>query len=281
MVDSAKISFDTCSNDGHKKANAILEELAAMLVRASLLNTLQAGKAVDERSLIQYHVVGAHILSSINTLASILTLTKGVSVQVREAVALSRGFYETCLMGSFCALDDGTRASRSELYAIYKTFRRQTVYADLGPFSVKVSHSPRLDRKHPKVKEALEMFGGSSGVRQCFTDSREDMISTITAVDRAAGSLFKGVEGMIFDLSSEIIHGSYYGWQTFHRGILSPQDDQNNLMSHYETVFFSICLSAAAFGRSLSLRMLPLEYFKSIEAFVIGSLEKYAEGFKE
>lgn len=270
----SKIRFDTFTNSDHRRDHSALNDLAIKLNRASLLISLYGFKhAVDEKKM-QHRVVGSHVLSAINSIASILSLTERLSVQVREAVLLSRGVYETLLVGAFCSIDGGARANRAMLHSIYKTVRSQTQHAALGPVQVKVSRTPRIDRSHPKAIEAMKLFGGSSNIRPCFPENRAEMISAVADKDKSAAVLFSGVEAMIYDLGSEIAHGSYYAWDAFN----APAKGQlERLQAHYQTAHYTVFLSTAAFCRSIGASMMPSSFFRDIENFAIDILKVHVQ----
>ncbi|MBU2961976.1 hypothetical protein KO516_14390 [Citreicella sp. C3M06] len=265
-----KISFETFTNSQHQRDHAALNELALKLNRASLLISLHGYESCCEELKTQHRVVGSHVLSAINSISSILSLTENISVQVRESVLLSRGVYETFLLGAFCSIDSGARANRAALHSIYKTVRSQTQHAALGDVQVNISKSQRIDRKHPKVIEAMNMFGGSKNVRPCFLETRAEMISAISAKDRTSGILFAGVEAMIYDIGSEIVHGSYYAWDAFN----APSEGQlERLQGHYQNAHYAVFLSTAAFCRSVRARMLPSDFFEDLERFAMDALK--------
>lgn len=268
-----KIGFDTFTNSDHLRDHSALNELALKLGRASVLISLYGFRHTCDERKKQHRVVGSHVLSAINSISSILTLTEKLSVQVREAVLLSRGVYETMLVGAFCSIDNGAHANRAILHSIYKTVRSQTQHAIFGPVQVKVSRTPRIDRNHPKIIEAMKLFGGSSHMRPCFPQTRADMISAIAGKDETAGILFSGAEAMIYDLGSEIVHGSYYAWDTFNA---SHQGQLERLQGHYRTAHYAVFLSTAALCRSIRAHMIPSDFFEDLEQFAIDTLEVYA-----
>lgn len=277
MSDVPELTLKHFTTPEHKVADEALRQLAVKLNRASVLIVLKSMEIPKTRSTIQSRVVCSHILSAVNTLSSILRLTETLSLQVREAVALARAFYETCLVGSFCSIDGGDRANRAELYSIYKTFKTQTKHHELGSLHVRISRSPRLDRAHPKVKEALALFDGTSRIRPCFVESRDDMIAAISAFSPHAGIMFRGAEGMIFELSSEIIHGSYHGFELFHSLQNRKVEAEQNMMAHYEAVFFTLCFSIAAFAKVLNQHFYPSPFFQDLEKQALDALKPFAE----
>lgn len=270
---SANISVDTFESSDHVRDHNDLKELASKLNRASVLISLYGYRSACEKRKNQHHVVGSHALSAINSLSSILRLTDKLSVQVREALLLSRGAYETLLLGAFCSMDNGARANRAMLHAIYKNVRMQTQHATLGKFQISVAKTPRINRKHPRVIEAMKLFGGSSNTRPCFSETRAQMINAIADIDQSAGILFSGVEAMIYDIGSEIVHGSYYAWDTFNA---PAGGEAKRLQMHYHTAHYALFLSAAAFCRSINSSLIPSDFFEDLERFALNKLEARA-----
>lgn len=140
---------------------------------------------------------------------------------------------------------------------------------------MKVAYAQRLSRQHPIVKKALEEFSGGSGIRPCFSETREEMTAEISARDKTAGAFFSGVEAMIHDVSSEIIHGSFHGYEMFSVLQNRETDEVKNLMSHYEAVFISVCLSTAAFARVMEQSILPSKPVKDLEAGALDALTPF------
>ena len=102
------------------------------------------------------------------------------------------------------------------------------------------------------------------------------MISDIGSKSATAGLLFAGVEGMIHDISSEIIHGSYYGYEQFNGPNLDHEDEVKNLMAKYEAIFFSICLSTAAFAKVLQATLISSEFVADLEKTCMDALLPFA-----
>jgi hypothetical protein len=101
------------------------------------------------------------------------------------------------------------------------------------------------------------------------------MIEAVTKTDSSAGLFFSGVEGMVYDLSSEIIHGSLYGYEDFN-GILAQETHaSDHLMSHFETVLFSACLSSAALARLLATSMAPIPEMEAVEKQAFWALRQF------
>lgn len=266
------LRLDQYETGEHQAAFAELQRFSAELNRASVSLILASTEQENERARTQYRVVSAQLLSAVNTLASILVLSKSLSLHLKDSIALARVFYETCLSAAFTALDDGDRAKRAQLYSVYKTFRGQTDVQSAGLHLLKVERGTRLKRDDPIVKEALDLFQNGSSPRPCFYESRSEMMNEITEVDSTSGLYFGGVEGMIFDLSSEIIHGSYFGFELFNGLYNREIKTVENFQRHFESVAFSIWLSAAALTRVLSKKLAPTGEMQQIESLALHGL---------
>ena|GEM_PF-6189418 len=272
---SDRLRVDQYDTDETRATSEELERFSGELNKAAVSLILASLDHKNENNRSQYRVVSAQLLSAINTLGSILELSKMLSLHLKDSIALARIFYETCLTAAFIALDDGERAERAELYSVYKTFRSQTEVQKAGLHMLKVERSPRLRRDDPRVKEALAMFSNGKSSRVCFPETRDDMMNAIIAVDSTSGLYFGGIEGMIFDVSSEIIHGSYHGYALFH-GLRNREENiVDNLQAHFESVAFTIWLSSSGLARMLGKKMAPTKEMQTIESLALTGLLPY------
>lgn len=269
-----KIRLDQYEKDEHSVAVSDLHNLAYSLNQANVSMILMGASLKEDLRKNQFRVVSAQLISAIGTLHAILRLTEKLSLNVREAIALSRVYYETCLVATFTALDSGDRAERAAHYSAYKAFHSQTKVQKAGLQLLKVDRHPRIPRKDAQVQAALEMFSDKRTDR-CFNESRADMIAEISENDAGAGLFFSGVEGMIFDLSSEIIHGSLYGYEDFNGIFARPIDAADHLMSHFESVMFSVCFSSAALARVLNGGMARTPEIARIEKQAFSALKQF------
>lgn len=273
-LDMDRIRLDQYEKDEHSVAVGELHNLAYSLNQANVLMILKGASLKENLRKNQYRVVSAQLISSIGTLHAILRLTETLSLNVREAIALSRVYYETCLVAAFTALDNGCRAERAAHYSIYKAFHSQTKVQKAGLQLLKVDRSPRIPRNDAQVQAALQMFSDKRSDR-CFDENRAEMIAEIAKHDVSAGLFFSGVEGMIFDLSSEIIHGSLYGYEDFNGIFVQPKHAADHFMSHFESVLFSVCLSSAAIARVLTGGMAPTPEMEGVEKLAFSALRQF------
>lgn len=272
---SQQVFVEQFETPKHSREHESLQALSLSLHRANIALILVGAEEVSEEQKQLVRVASAHVLSGVNTLVSILSLTEKLSLKVKEAVALTRVLYETSLVAAFTCVGGPERARRAELYSIYKTFRNQTKAQQAGSLVLRVSRVPRLSRKDPQVVAALEMFGGSSGIRPCFVESRSDMLEQVATFDPRAGLFFGGVEGMIHDVSSEIIHGSFHGYALFDSLHNGKREMIENLSAHHEMVFFAVNLSIAALSRVLGSIFDTQESMKDIEHSCVSSFMPY------
>lgn len=264
--------FDTPK---HSMEHEALQAISLSLHRANVVLILVGATEASEERKQLIRVASTHLLSGVNTLVSILSLTKKLSLKVKEAIALTRVLYETLLVAAFTCVGGPERARRAELYSVYKTFRNQTQAQQVGGFVLRVFRASRLSRKDPQVAAALELFGGSSGIRPCFVESRAEMLEDVAAFDATAGLFFGGVEGMIHDVSSEIIHGSFHGYALFDSLHNGKREMIENLSAHHEMVFFAINLSIAALSRVLGKAFDTQDAMTDIEHSCVSSFMPY------
>lgn len=269
-----RIKLDQHQKPEHTLAISELQKLAYRLNQANVSMILMGSVEQNFSRKNQYRVITAQLLSAIGTLHAILRLTEALSLNVREAIALSRIFYETCLVATFTAIDKGHRAERATNYSIYKTFRSQTKAQRAGLHLLRIERHPKIPRRDSTVQAAIKMFENQRN-GPCFSESREQMIEEISIVDSVAGLHFGGVEGMIFELSSEIIHGSLYGYEDFNNTSSQPGSAADHFMSHFESVHFSICLSSIAISRVLRKELAPTPQMQRVEKDAFSALKQF------
>jgi len=272
---SQQVFLEEFETPKHAEEHAALKEISLKLHRANVALILMGATETDSEQKQLVRVASTHLLSGVNTLVSILSLTEKLSLKVKEAIALSRVFYETSLVAAFTCVGGPALARRAELYSVYKAFRNQTQVQQAGGFVFRISNGARLSRKDPQVVAALKEFGGSSGIRPCFKERRSDMLEQVTAFDTRAGLLFGGVEGMIHDVSSEIIHGSHHGYALFSSLHNGKREMVENLSAHHEMVLFAVSLSVAGLSRVLGGTFDFGEVMGDLETSCISTLMPY------
>ena len=194
----------------------------------------------------QLKVVSAGLMSAFATLNSISTLLRGPSNQVRDALILARSYYEMGVNIAFLSGDLGERSKRAEQYAVMRAFQSQKVFRRLGMSSAVFDNDRGLTRSMPVVKEALDAFKSTGGSAQKtgYRESRSEMLETICDEIPIAGIFLVSVEQQIYELTSELAHGSFFGLLEVYSG-----GDFGNVEAwkeNAELVHFAAVLSSAA-----------------------------------
>lgn len=227
-----------------KKVSGLLNRLNVYLIINSQLP--------DHREkATQFRIVSAALISAGVSLTSILKLNSQLSMQVRDALVLSRVFYETLLNCAFICGDSGERANRAEAYAILRAYQSQRKYRKIGQTSALFENDRGLTKSDPRVAEAMKMFRKQNGKleKTCFQESRDEIISKILSEVPHAGVFLSAIEGMMYDLSSELAHGSYFGFLESSGG--GKLDDATVLEGHAELVGYTVLFSASSAAHAI------------------------------
>ena len=200
----------------------------------------------------QSRVFTGLILSACTTGANISRLIDPLSTTSKDCLPLARTFYETCLQAGLCLTDEGEISDRINYYTLYKSFKTQVKPYKLGTVTGKIVHPTRLTREHPDIKKALSIFepdGRSNRIRPCFTFSRSDMIEKISSFCPLAGILLSGSEQMNWDISSEIAHGSFFGFEVSGGNSPLSSPDTHPIETFAQTATYVVMLCCDAVGR--------------------------------
>jgi len=225
---------------------------------SSLLNRLNFFMVVSSQSpewndrTSQIKVAAAAVISAGITLLSILKLNKKLSLQVRDALILSRVFYETSLNCCFTCADNGERAKRAESYAIVQAYQSQKKFRRIGSTTALFENDRGILKSDPRVAEAMKEFRKQNGKfeKNCFRENRDEMIAMITQEIPHAGIFLSAVEGMLFDISSELAHGSYFGF--LESPIRGQCSNVEALEGDAELVGFTVLLSASSIAYAVA-----------------------------
>ncbi|WP_417427645.1 hypothetical protein [Kiloniella sp.] len=102
------------------------------------------------------------------------------------------------------------------------------------------------------------------------------MIIDLNSKTPTAGVMFSGVEGVIYDISSEIVHGSYYSYDLFNKIQNCGMDQKDNIIAHYDSVYISICCSVAGFCRVMNETICPTDQIKALSEFALDAVKPLA-----
>lgn len=202
---------------------AILEELRAViqaqqeLLRLSLW-VMSQGPATfqghEVRCVLQQDQVRAACATSMGAGQSVNTILKGsnaVGIPVRDLYPIARGVVEGFINAAFFVtqpVEVSQRAMRHKDYAAWKHMNR--VIGD-GDFAFKLSTVP--DQKAEVARRFPEFAGkGQDSWSKLKAPAKINHIGKVVA--RSGGALL-GAYGLVFAVSSEIVHGSVYGMSYF------------------------------------------------------------------
>jgi len=262
--------FDTSRTDGNQ-ANILgcvaaeCEELSRLLnglkLRLVAMHYAEQLRARDK----QLMVVSAGLISSFVSLNSISALLRGPSMQVRDALILARTFYEGAVNVAFLLGDMGERSKRAEQYAILKTFQSQKVFRRLGMSSAVFINDRGLARADPIVEEALEAFKSPLGEahKSGRRESRKEMLNVICEEMPLAGTYLLSVEQQVYELTSELTHGSFFGFMEVNSGGDFANGD--GLAGNAELVRFAVILSSTAMATAVRSTFGSCEYCDRLE----------------
>ncbi len=198
----------------------------------------------------QKKIASGLVLSACATGDNISRLLQPLSMASKDSLPLARTFYESCLQAAYCLTDHGELSNKVRLYSVYKAFKTQTKFFKLGKEQGLIKHPIQFDRSHPVVQTAIEEFepDGGKKPRRCFSESRQEMIAAISKVSPAAAILLEGVELMGWDISSEIAHGSYFGFELANGGLTGTRgkEEQFEALSQSATNIIILCSDALA-----------------------------------
>lgn len=239
-------------NGGGDTAIALGRVVAQCEKLTQLLNRLESRLIAEHHARRhqtreqQLKVVSAGLISASATLNSISNLLRGPPNQVRDALILARSFYEIGVNIAFLSGDLGERSKRAEQYAVMKAFQSQKVFRRLGMSSAVFDNDRGLARSDPFVKEALDAIKGSGGnARKAgYRKSRSEMLETICEEIPIAGIFLVSVEQQIYELTSELAHGSFFGFLEVYSG--GDFGSVEGLAVNAELVQFAAILSSAA-----------------------------------
>ncbi|MEM5502132.1 hypothetical protein WNY59_11070 [Ahrensia kielensis] len=102
------------------------------------------------------------------------------------------------------------------------------------------------------------------------------MIIDLNSKAPTAGIMFSGVEGVIYDISSEIIHGSYYSFDLFNKIQNGGTDHKDNIIAHYDSVYISICCSIAGFCSVINETICPADQIKALSELALDAVKPLA-----
>lgn len=155
------------------------------------------------------------------SLETLLRMTKLRGIPVRDAYPIARSAIESYVNASYLLAESDEVAARAIRYVSFASWRHHNRKFGSGEFSIEVRSDP--DPSATLVNEYPEFNGKGKGVWTAL-----DVPSRIRRVGElagdGAGSRMLAAYGLIYSLSSEIIHGSPFGASYFYSAHLNGEN---------------------------------------------------------
>jgi len=147
------------------------------------------------------------------SLETLLRLAKLRGIPVRDAYSIARSVLESFVNASYLLAESDEVAQRAIRYVSYASWRHNNRRFGSGAFSIEVRTDP--DPTATLAQEFAEFSGkGNGSWTNLDVPSRIRRVGEI--VGGSAGSRLLAAYGLIYSLSSEVIHGSPFGVSYFY-----------------------------------------------------------------
>jgi hypothetical protein len=144
---------------------------------------------------------------------TLLRMAKLRGIPVRDAYPIARSAIESFVNASFLAAESDQISARAARYVGYASWRHHNRKFGSGEFAIEVRSDP--DAAATLAQQFPEFSGKGKGVWTTLdVPSRIRRVGEIAG--RRAGSRLLAAYGLIYSLSSEILHGSPFGASYFY-----------------------------------------------------------------
>lgn len=175
------------------------------------------------------------------SLETLLRMAKVRGIPVRDAYPIARSAIESFVNASYLLAESDDVAARAIRYIDFASWRHQNRKFGSGEFSIEVRSDP-----NPSAALALEYPEFSGKGKGSWTSL--DVPSRIRRVGelagRRAGSRLLAAYGLIYSLSSEIIHGSPFGASYFYSAHQNGERTTEAFLAatarHLEEIFIGV-----------------------------------------
>lgn len=151
---------------------------------------------------------------------TLLRMAKLRGIPVRDAYPIARSAVESFVNASFLLSESDQVASRALRYVSYASWHHHNRRFGSGEFALEVHSDP--DAAATLAREFPEFSGKGKGVwTKLDVPSRIRRVGEIAG--RKAGSRLLAAYGLIYSLSSEILHGSPFGASYFYSAHLAGE----------------------------------------------------------
>lgn len=175
------------------------------------------------------------------SLETLLRMAKLRGIPVRDAYPVARSAIESFVNASYLLAESDDVAARAIRYIDFAAWRHHNRKFGSGEFSIEVRSDP--DPQVTLAQEYPEFSGKGNGLWTSLdVPSRIRRVGELAG--RKAGSRLLAAYGLIYSLSSEIIHGSPFGASYFYSahmvGERTTEAFQAATVRHLEEIFISV-----------------------------------------
>lgn len=152
-------------------------------------------------------------MAACQSLETLLQMSKLRGIPVRDAYPIARSTVESFVNASYLLAESDEVAGRAVRYVKFAAWRIQNRRIGSGDFSIEIRSD--LDPSETLAKEFSEFSGkGNASWTSIDVPSRIRRVGDLAG--RKAGSRLLAAYGLIYSISSEIIHGSPFGASYFY-----------------------------------------------------------------
>ncbi|CAI8754429.1 EcsC family protein [Pseudomonas brassicacearum] len=195
---------------------AVIEEQQELL--RLILWVMSQGPIVFQgqklKSVLEWDQVRAVSATSLGAGQSLNTILKGssaIGIPIRDLYPIARGVIEGFINAAFFVTQPVEVSQRALKHKDYAAWKHMNRVIGTGEFAFTLSTSP--DSKALAALMFPEFAGKGQGSWSML--DAPSKIDRIGKVVRSAGGALLGAYGLIYAISSEIIHGSVYGMSYF------------------------------------------------------------------
>lgn len=172
---------------------------------------------------------------------TLLRMAKLRGIPVRDAYPIARSAVESFVNASFLASESDQVAARAVRYVSYASWRHHNRRFGSGEFAIEVCADP--DAAATLAQQFPEFNGKGRGVWNALdVPGRIRRVGEIAG--RKAGSRLLAAYGLIYSLSSEILHGSPFGASYFYSAYAANSESTEAFVAgtvrHLEEILIAV-----------------------------------------
>lgn len=242
-----------------KKVNIELKNKLRTLIHAEtrlldlLIHRLVEKEYLDQEQEIISETIKIMLQSIGISMHSVLKLTEEVDMAIKDCFGIARTISEMSINVAYIASSDVGVANRAQTHAFQRTYRDLKRSTKNNVVSIKVEASGIPDPGDINgLQAALNMFTTKKGkeIKAWSPKSLDEKIEHIGQFDKNAAQSLTVSKFTIYQYSSQLLHGSYYGVKYFWTSPNGKKLDdlgfeENWLNSHFMTVFTAVFFGAS------------------------------------